>query len=340
MNMSENDRPDSASKRLTARWEARDLAPLISLAVLVCFFAIAAPGFLTPATLVGILRQGAAMAIVAAGLTYVLLCAEIDLSVGMTALWSACLCGWLFEHWAMGPDGTASAGMVALVIVLPLLSCLVLGLLSGVLTVGSRLPSFIITLAMMFIAEGSAKYLTQSKMVKLPELLSTIGNGGLHLTNRFMLPYSAMLAAAVFLIGHVVLEYTRFGRYVYMTGGNREAARLAGVRTAWIVVACLAICAVTAGLGGLVNSGRMNGATLDQNKALLLSAVACVVLGGTSLFGGEGGMGKTAVGVLTFTVLRVGLYQVNWIDDLARQLLLGIILMAALVINGVLARRR
>ncbi len=104
------------------------------------------------------------------------------------------------------------------------------------------------------------------------------------------------------------------------------------------MIACLAGCAVTAGLGGLVNAGRMTNVTLDQNKDLLLSSVACVVLGGTSLFGGVGSMGKTVIGVLTFTVLSVGLIQINWIDDLARQLLTGIVLLVALVINGVLAK--
>ena len=140
-------------------------------------------------------------------------------------------------------------------------------------------------------------------------------------------------------IGHIVLVHTRFGRYVYMVGGNREAARLAGVRTGRIVVACLAICALTAGIGGLVNAGRLNSVSLDQNADLLLNAVACVVLGGTSLFGGEGSMPKTVIGVLTFTVLNLGLAQINWIDDLARQLLMGVVLLVALVINGVLAKR-
>ena len=155
-----------------------------------------------------------------------------------------------------------------------------------------------------------------------------------------MRPYSALLALCVFAVGHVILVHTRFGRYVYMTGGNREAARLAGVRTGRIVIACLAISAVTAGLGGLVNAGRLNSISLDQNADLLLSAVACVVLGGTSLFGGSGGMGKTVIGVLTFSVLKVGLNQISWIDDLARPLLLGLVLMVALVINGVLSKRK
>ncbi|MBL7132596.1 MAG: ABC transporter permease [Phycisphaerae bacterium] len=322
------------------RWQARDIAPLAGLAVLIVFFSFAAPRFLRPATLVAILKQGSVLAIVAAGLTYVLLCAQIDLSVGMMALWAACFCGWSYEKWALGSEGAASGPMVALVIVLPLVSCLLLGLLCGLLTVWSRLPSFIISLAMMFVAEGLARYLTKSKMSKVPAILDTIGNEGIRLGEHFRLPYSALLAAAVMLAGHVVLQHTRFGRYVYMTGGNREAARLAGVRTGLIVVATLVLCALAAGLGGMANSGRMGHVTLDQNKDLLLSAVACVVLGGTSLFGGKGSMGKTAIGVLTFTVLNVGLIQIDWIDDLARQLLTGVVLMVALVINGLLAKRK
>lgn len=341
--------------RMLGRWEARDIAPLVSLALLVIFFSFAAPSFLKPASLVVILKQGSVLAIVAAGLTFVLLTAEIDLSVGMMALWSACLCGWLFERWAMDADraDTGSWWQILAIVAIPLATCLALGLVTGVLTVWSRLPSFIISLAMMFIAEGAAKYLTKSEMYYVPDLLKTVGNRGVDRElfdgvglawvpwfERFTLPYSAILAAGVLLVGHLVLQHTRFGRYVYMTGGNREAARLAGVRTGLIIMACLAICAVTAGMAGLINSGRMTNVTLDQNKDLLLSAIACVVLGGTSLFGGEGSMGKTVIGVLTFTVLNVGLIQITWIDDLARQLLTGVVLAVALVINGVLAKRK
>ena len=325
--------------RLFGRWEAREVAPLVSLAVLVLFFTFAAPNFLKLATATAVLKQGSVLAIVAVGLTFVLLCAEIDLSVGMMALWSAAFCGWLYQSWGGDAEG-AAWWTVAGTVLVPLASCLLLGLVSGVLTVWAALPSFILTLAMMFIAEGSARYLTQSKLFAVPEVLAVIGNGGLQWDGRVVVPYSAMLAGAVLLLGHVVLQHTRFGRYVYMTGGNREAARLAGVRTGRIVVACLAISAVAAGLGGLVNAGRMTNVTLDQNKDLLLSAVACVVLGGTSLFGGEGGIGKTTIGVLTFTILNAGLIQITWINDLARQLLTGVVLMVALVINGVLGKQR
>ena len=327
--------------RALGRWEARDVAPLVSLAVLVVFFTFSATSFFQPSTVRLILQQGSVLAVVSVGLTYVLLCAEIDLAVGMIALWSASLCGWLFK-WSLGAGGGTAPSwwVIAGVIVVPLVSCLFLGLLSGVLTVWSRLPSFIISLAMMFIAQGLAKYLTKSMKFPVPGLLREIGNGEIALPGRYALPYSAILAAAVFLVGHLVLRYTRFGRYVYATGGNREAARLAGVHTGLVVTACLAICAATAGLGGLINAGRLEGVTGDQNKDLLLSAVACVVLGGTSLFGGEGSIPKTVIGALTFTVLNVGLIRIEWIDDLARQLLTGVVLMVALVINGVLAKER
>ncbi|HVU89054.1 MAG TPA: ABC transporter permease [Pirellulales bacterium] len=342
-------RPADESKpfwrRLPGRFEAQDIAPLVSLAVLVLFFALATPAgtFLKPSTVVQILKQGSVLAIVSVGLTYVLLCAEIDLAVGMVALWTACLCGWLFERpFAAGKSGAGetSALIVAFVIAAPLLTSLLLGLVSGALTVWSRLPSFIISLAMMNIADGMSRWLTKSEKLAVPAVLKTIGNRGIEITDRLELPYSAMLAAVVFLIGHVVLQHTRFGRYVYMTGGNREAARLAGVRTGRIVIACLAISAVTAGVGGLVNAGRLNSVSLDQNADLLLSAVACVVLGGTSLFGGSGGMGRTVIGVLTFSVLKVGLNQVTWINDLARPLLMGLVLLVALVVNGLLSKEK
>jgi ribose transport system permease protein len=230
--------------------------------------------------------------------------------------------------------------IVALVSVVPLLVSVAMGYLSGFLTVTSRMPSFIITLSMWNIADGLARYWTKSEKFAVPKFLEQIGNGGISLTSRLSIPNSALLAGAIMLVGYLVLQHTRFGRYVYMTGGNREAARLAGVRTDWIVTASLALCALTAGLGGLVNAGRLGSVSLDQNADLLLNAVACVVLGGTSLFGGEGGMGRTLIGVLTFSVLKVGLDQINWINDYMRTFLLGIVLMTALVINGLLARRQ
>ncbi len=331
------------------RWHSGDLAPVVSLLVLIAIFTVLVGprDFLSVGTASLVLEQGAVLAIVSVGMTFVLLAAEIDLAVGKVALLSACVCGVLFEQpFAAGPKGAMEATLLSLLVVLaiPFVVALIAGWLSGVLTVTSTLPSFIITLAMMFVSDGMARYLTKSEKFNAPVVLKMIGNDGLFLTRKLHVPYSAMLAAVVLLIGHVVLQHTRFGRYVYMTGGNREAARLAGVRTSRIVIACLVICSLTAALGGLVNAGRLESVSLDQNTELLLEAVACVVLGGTSLFGGEGGMLRTLIGVITFTVLKVGLnsVQIPGIThfDLLRPFVMGIVLLIALVINGRIARSR
>ncbi len=350
------------------RYEPKDLAPLASLLVILVLMTIFTGGkFLRTSNASNVLQQGSVLMIVSVGLTFVLLCGEIDLAVGMIALWTAVLCGWSYNKYITTQEAAAKAAVVAaakadsptddpprpatfdvraaasftpvvmLIIFGSLLTSILLGLLSGALKVWAGLPSFIISLAMMYIADGAARYLSQSETFDVPDVLKSLGNSGFE---SLSLPYIALIAAVVAAVGHIVLQHTRFGRYVYMTGGNCEAARLSGVRTGTIVVACLAISGLTAGLGGLLNAGRLNSVSLDQNRDLLLSAVACVVLGGTSLFGGEGGIGRTVIGVATFTVLKVGLAQINWIDELARQLLMGVVLLTALVVNGLLARRR
>jgi ribose transport system permease protein len=334
---------DDSGGSFWSRWEPRDIAPIVTLVVLFAFFWAAAPDFRNLGTISRILKQGAVLGIVSVGLTYVLLCGEIDLAVGTVALGTACLCGVLFEQpfaAGTGGKGAVSVGMILVVILIPLGVSLIAGLLSGSLTVISRLPSFIITLSMMNISQGLAKYITASRKHEVPEILKLIGNSGITLSRQVTIPYSALLAGAIMLIGHIVLQHTRFGRYVYMTGGNREAARLAGVRTHRIVIASLALCALTAGLGGLVNAGRLGSVSLDQNADLLLNAVACVVLGGTSLFGGEGSMARTLIGVLTFTMLQVGLADIKWVNEFMRTFLLGVVLLVALVINGLLAQRQ
>lgn len=334
-------------------WQAADFAPFVSLAVIVLFFSIFARGFISANTVTLVLEQGSVLSVVAVGLTFVLLCGEIDLSVGTVALLSSCICGVLFEKpFAAGPGGAGDVGYgtTALVMAVPVLAAVVAGLLSGFLTVSSGLPSFIVTLAMMNIATGLARYITKSRTFDIPDVLKLVGNESWYAAQVFW-PKSSLISAVMLITGHIVLTHTRFGRYVYMAGGNREAARLAGIRTKLIVVACLAICGFCSSIGGLMNAGRLQSVSLDQNGDLLLNAVACVVLGGTSLFGGEGSIGRTLLGVVTFTVLNIGL---NLIDirefekllnieiknfDLLRPFLLGTVLMISLVINGYLSKR-
>ncbi|MBI3737009.1 ABC transporter permease, partial [Candidatus Sumerlaeota bacterium] len=231
----EEEKAPTVSTRDWLAHNARDLAPLATLLALILFFSLAARGFFSLDTLMSVLRQTPTRAIVGTGLTFVLLCAEIDLAVAMIATFSACLMGVLYDwilksHPAILSSGTdaASALGIAFLIIVPVVVGLVLGMAAGTLTVWSRLPSFIITLAMMEIAFGLASYITHSTQYRVPGILSKLANEGIPIGGHLELPYSFLAASAVMFAAFIVLGYTRFGRYVYMVGGNREAARLAG----------------------------------------------------------------------------------------------------------------
>jgi ribose transport system permease protein len=189
------------------------------------------------------------------------------------------------------------------------------------------------TLATMQIASGLGMYITKGSIVyTLAPILSYLGGEYLGQTDPWRLPIVILTGAAALLIGHFVLTYTKFGRYVYMTGSNREAARLSGINTKNIVGACLTISAFTAGIAGMLNTGRLGSAQGYGLDAMLLDSISAVVLGGTSLFGGEGGIKNTVIGLLIFGVLNNGLNQLQ-LDIFVRLWARGVILLIALIIN-------
>ena len=142
-----------------------------------------------------------------------------------------------------------------------------------------------------------------------------------------------MIVAALMLLGgHLVLTYTRFGRYVYMVGGNREAAEYSGVNVKFIIGAVLVIGAVCSGVAGMVGVAYFGSAQQNEFTPYLLDAIAAVVVGGTSLFGGRGGIGNTIIGLLVLGVLNNGLDHIQ-IDSFLKILIRGLILLAALIIN-------
>ena len=141
-----------------------------------------------------------------------------------------------------------------------------------------------------------------------------------------------MVAAAFLLAGHLVLTYTRFGRYVYMVGGNREAAEYAGVNVKLVLGAVIVISAMCSGVAGMLGVAHFGSAQQNEFDGYLLDAIAAVVVGGTSLFGGRGGIGNTIIGLLILGVLNNGLDHVE-IDSFLKILIRGLILLAALIIN-------
>jgi ribose transport system permease protein len=161
----------------------------------------------------------------------------------------------------------------------------------------------------------------------VPPLISTLGSKALG-----PVPWIVIVLAITLLIGHVVLTYTRFGRYVYMVGGNREAAEYSGVNVKLIISAVMVISAVCSGVAGMLGVAYFGSAQQNEFDTYLLDSISAVVVGGTSLFGGQGGIGNTIIGLFVLGVLNNGLDHVN-IDSFLKILIRGLILLAALVIN-------
>ena len=312
----------------------RNIAPFITLLCLVVFFSVAAPSFASLGNLQNILQQVSVTAIIAVGLTFVILTAEIDLSVGAVANATAIV----LTFFTLQPDYVNIANLPMpgpIAIVLALAACCALGLITafGVTRIG--IPSFIMTLAMMQIGAGLSAVLVRGQIAySVPSLILTLGSksiGGV--------PWIVIVAAIFLLVAHLVLTYTRFGRYVYMVGGNREAAEYSGVNVRLIVGAVMVISAMCSGVAGMIGVAYFGSAQQNEFDTFLLDAIAAVVVGGTSLFGGRGGIGNTIVGLFVLGVLNNGLDYVK-IDSFLKILIRGLILLAALIINVYAERLR
>jgi len=314
--------------------QLRNIAPFITLIALLVFFAVASPSFLTVDNFSNILNQVSVTAIIAVGLTFVILCAEIDLSVAAIANAAGIVVAFLtVQESYVNIANVPLPGWAAILVALA--SCFVLGLVNafGVTRIG--IPSFIMTLAMMQIGAGICAMLVRGQIAyAVPPLIVTLGSGSIG-----GVPWIVIVAGVTLLIAHLVLTYTRFGRYVYMVGGNREAAEFSGVNVRVIIGAVMVISAVCSGIAGMLGVAYFGSAQQNEFDTFLLDAIAAVVVGGTSLFGGRGGIGNTIVGVLILGVLNNGLDHVD-IDSFLKILIRGLILLAALVINVYAQRLR
>jgi len=305
----------------------RNIAPFVTLLLLILFFSFASPSFTTIDNVGNILTQVSVTAIIAVGLTFVILCAEIDLSTASIAN----AAGIVVAYFTL-QESYVNIGNVplsgALAILLAFLTCSFLGVVNAVGLTLVGIPSFIMTLAMMQIASGISALLIRGQIAyKVPDVIATLGAGAIG-----GIPWIVIVAAAMLLIGHLVLTYTRFGRYVYMVGGNREAAEYSGVNVKLVLGAVMVISAVCSGIAGMLGVAHFGSAQQNEFDSYLLDGIAAVVVGGTSLFGGRGGIGNTIIGLFVLGVLNNGLDHIN-IDSFLKILIRGLILLVALVIN-------
>ena len=307
--------------------QLRNIAPVFTLFALVLFFSIASPSFMSLDNAMNIFSQVSITGIIAVGLTFVILTAEIDLSVAAVAN----AVGITVAYFTLQPDyvnipNIPLNGIIA--VVLTLLSALAFGAITafGITKIG--IPSFIMTLAMMQIANGVSALLVRGQIAyNFPDIVTFLGS-----TQIFGIRWTIIVCVIFLITAHLVLTYTRFGRYVYMVGGNREAAEYSGVNVKAIIASVMIICAMCTGIAGMLGVAYFGSAQQNQFDTFLLDAIAAVVVGGTSLFGGRGGIGNTVIGLLVLGVLNNGLDHVQ-IDSFLKILIRGLILLAALIIN-------
>jgi ribose transport system permease protein len=316
------------------RARLRNIAPFVTLIFLVAFFSFASPSFVTLGNFYNILTQISVTGIIAVGLTFVILCAEIDLSVASIANAIGIVVAFFtLQDASVNIANLPLPGWAA--IMLALAACVALGLVNafGITRVG--IPSFIMTLAMLQIGAGICALLVRGQIAyAVPKLVVTLGSKSLG-----PIPWIVVVLGITLLLGHIVLTYTRFGRYVYMVGGNREAAEYSGVNVKLIISAVMVISAVCSGVAGMLGVAYFGSAQQDEFDTYLLDSISAVVVGGTSLFGGQGGIGNTIIGLFVLGVLNNGLDHVN-IDSFLKILIRGVILLVALIINVYAQRMR
>lgn len=290
---------------------------LAALVLLIGFFAWRSPTFLTPTTFLTVANQLPEAALVAVGMTFVILIGGIDLSVGSILGLASAVLGLALLRWQLSLPLAALLGVSA---------GLIAGFLNGFVTVRPRLPSFIVTLGMLEAARGATYLLTDSRTQYLGASVEKLTEGGmLGLTPPFWWAISAVMLA------QGVLSRTVFGRNLYAIGGSEQTAYLSGIPVARLKITVFAIAGGLAGLGGLFNAARLSSADPNAGVGMELSAIAAVVIGGTSLTGGRGSVLGTFLGVLVLATLGNGLAQLGVQEPLKRLLTGGVIILAVVL---------
>ena len=297
-------------------WLSGATGPLIGLLMLSVFLSVATDRFLSVRNALNILDQITVLGVMSVGMTFVILIGGIDLSVGSVLALSMMIMGWL---------GNIAGLTMAVAIPLALLVSAVSGLIVGVLVTRFRVPAFIATLAMMSVARGVANMITDGQqIVGFPDWFTMLA-----IDRHFgVLTATVFLMLAIIVLAWLFLKYRSEGRMLYAVGGNPEVARLAGINVGLVTIGVYVLCAVLAGLAGIVLAARLDAVQPSSGFGYELDTIAAVVIGGTSLSGGAGGIGGTLIGVLIIGVLRNGLNLLN-VSPFLQQVIIGVVIVLA-----------
>lgn len=296
---------------------------LIIFLVLILVASQLSDAFFTISNLLNVFRQVSIVAIISVGMTLVILTSGIDLSVGSI----------------MAFTGAVAAGVITAGIGLPIaiLICLALGLLMGIvnglIVSKGSVPAFIATLAVMVIARGMTLVYTQGTPIVISNPGFRFIGGG----DVIGVPFPIILMFIIFIIMYLVLKHTTFGRYIYAIGGNEEAARLAGISVNRVKIAVYGLAGLFSSISGLIYTSRLMSAQPNAGMGLELDAIAAVIIGGTRLTGGKGGVTGTIIGALIMGVLDNILNLMN-VSPFYQDISKGIVILVAVLVDSKLAK--
>lgn len=290
---------------------------VLSFVLLCAVLSLLSDRFLTTQNLINVLRQSTINGIIAVGMTFVILTAGIDLSVGATLALSAVVTADLMQK---------GVPVFAAVLIGLALGAL-LGLVNGLLVSRTKVPPFIVTLGMMTVARGLTLTYTQGRPITgLPDAFRFIGTGSIG-----PIPMPIIIAAVVFVGGYLLLDRTRYGQAIRAIGNNPVAARFAGIPTRRYITFVYVLAGTLAALAGSILTARLNSAQPTAGISYEFDAIAAVVVGGTSFSGGEGNLGGTLLGVLVIAVLNNGLNLLN-VASFWQPVVTGVVIALALLL--------
>lgn len=294
----------------------------VALIVECAVFSILSPHFFTPENLLNVSLQTSITAIIAVGMTFVILTSGIDLSVGSLLAFVGVVTTSLLKSDSALPLPVAILGGLAV----GALS----GSVAGLFITRFRITPFIVTLALMTVWRGAAFIYTDARPIwDLTPSFAVLGAGRI-----LGVPIPTIIMICVFIVAHVTLTRTRFGRHVYAVGGNIEAARLAGIRTSRVLMKVYILCGVLTALSGILLASRLNSGQPNSGLMYELDVIAAVIVGGTSLFGGRGTIIGTFIGSMLIAVLKNGLNLLD-VGSYVQQVIVGVVILLAVLVDQI-----
>lgn len=284
------------------------------------------PNFLKTDNLLNVANQIAVIAIIAIGMTMVIITGGIDLSVGSLIALSAVVAAILIRDLAGGVSASAAALVVCSLGGVAV--CALSGVFAGVMTTVFRIPPFIGTLAMMLVASGLAYILAQGQSInEIPDTFMWLDRG-----TTLGIPNTLVLMVLLYAAAHIMMTRTALGRYIYAVGGNPEAARLSGVPVRRVIVLVYTICGALAGLAGIIMASRFKSGDPKYGLMYELTVIAAAVVGGTSLSGGEGRILGTLIGAFIIAVIQNGMNLTN-VESYTQKVVLGLVILGAVLLD-------